>query len=90
MRLLVLTNIRIRMTAMPAWGDPADGEADHETWALVAFIRHLPELTAEEERAMKKLNPKTDFEREEEEEENDILNGKPTKETPHGDSNRVR
>lgn len=31
----------IRMSGMPAWGDPQD-EAAEESWALVAFIRTLP------------------------------------------------
>ncbi len=35
----------IRMTAMPAFGPT---HTDEEIWTLVAFIRHLPELTAQE------------------------------------------
>jgi mono/diheme cytochrome c family protein len=48
----------IRFTAMPAWGegDPAE---DKESWKLVHFIRHLPQLTPEELNQMKTLNPKT-------------------------------
>ena len=66
----------VRMTGMPAWGNAEDGDHDHETWMLVLFIRHLPQLTADEERAMEKLNPKSAAEREEEQEEEDFLNGK--------------
>jgi mono/diheme cytochrome c family protein len=39
----------IRMTGMPAFG-PTHSEDD--IWALVAFLRHLPELTTEEEAAL--------------------------------------
>jgi mono/diheme cytochrome c family protein len=48
----------IRFTAMPAWGegDPAE---DQDSWKLVHFIRHLPQLTPEELDRMKALNPKT-------------------------------
>ena len=45
----------IRLTGMPAWG--AD-EKDDDSWKLVLFIRHLPELTPTEEREMESLNPK--------------------------------
>lgn len=48
----------IRLTGMPAWGDGSARSAD-ATWALVHFIRHLPQLTPEEAEAMKALNPKT-------------------------------
>lgn len=41
----------IRFTGMPGWG----GEGD-ENWKLVLFIRHLPQLTAEEVELMKEIN----------------------------------
>ena len=46
----------IRFTAMPAWGegDPAE---DKDSWKLVHFIRHLPQLAPEELDQMKTLNP---------------------------------
>ena len=55
----------IRFTAMPAWGgdDPAQ---DKDSWKLVHFIRHLPQLTPEELDQMKALNPKTKKDLEEE------------------------
>lgn len=55
----------IRFTAMPAWGsgDPAQ---DLDSWRLVHFIRHLPQLSQEELDDMKALNPKTEKERLEE------------------------
>ena len=39
----------IRMTGMPAFGPT---HKDEELWALVAFLRHLPELSTEEEAAL--------------------------------------
>jgi mono/diheme cytochrome c family protein len=54
----------MRLTGMPAWGK--GGDQDKETWALVSFIRHLPHATEEEIREMKRLNPKSAAELEEE------------------------
>ncbi len=48
----------IRFTAMPAWGE-GDPAQDLDSWKLVHFLRHLPQLTAEELDQMKALNPKT-------------------------------
>jgi len=73
----------IPMTGMPAWGNPTLGNSDSETWTLVAFIRHLPNLTFGEQVVMEKLNPKSSMEREEEQEEEDFLNGKTIKEEKH-------
>ena len=42
----------VRFTGMPGWG----GEPD-ENWALVHFVRHLPELTAEELGWMREIHP---------------------------------
>jgi mono/diheme cytochrome c family protein len=63
----------IRLTGMPAWGE--GGDNDQETWELVRFIRHLPQLTGPEERQMEAANPKTEEERKEEKEEEEFLNG---------------
>jgi mono/diheme cytochrome c family protein len=48
----------IRFTGMPAWGS-GDPEKDLDSWKLVHFIRHLPQLTQDELDEMKTLNPKT-------------------------------
>jgi mono/diheme cytochrome c family protein len=69
----------IRLTGMPAWG--AD-EKDDDSWKLVLFIRHLPELTPTEEREMESLNPKGPAENLEEQEEEQFLNGEPGNPTP--------
>jgi len=70
----------IRFSGMPAWG--AEGK-DDDSWKLVLFIRHLPQLTADEVKDMEKYNPKSESERAEEQEEEDFLNGK-----SDGSSNR--
>jgi len=63
----------IRFSGMPAWG--TEGK-DDDSWKLVLFIRHLPQMSADEIRDMEKYNPKSDAERTEEQEEEDFLNGK--------------
>ena len=52
----------IRLTGMPAWGSSHEAE---DSWKLVLFIRHLPQLTAEEEKDMKQYNPGGDEDEEE-------------------------
>lgn len=61
----------IRLTGMPAWGSDVK---DEDSWKLVLFIRHLPQLTPEEEREMESLNPKGPGEKQEEQEEEQFLN----------------
>lgn len=62
----------VRFTGMPAFSSHG---AQNDSWKLVLFIRHLPELTAEERIEMEKYNPKGVDDREEEKEEDDFLNG---------------
>lgn len=64
----------IRMSGMPAWG-PEAGH-DHDSWALVHFIRRLPYLTPAETEEMKRCNPKSPAELQEEKQEEEFLNGK--------------
>lgn len=64
----------IRFTGMPAWGE---SDPDNDSWKLVLFIRHLPNVTPEEIQDMEKYNPKSEADRAEEQEEEDFLNGKP-------------
>jgi mono/diheme cytochrome c family protein len=64
----------IRLTGMPSWGS-GTAHDEQDSWKLVRFIRHLPKLTAEEEREMETLNPKSQEELKEEEEEKGFLNG---------------
>jgi mono/diheme cytochrome c family protein len=48
----------IRFTGMPAFGS-GQPEEDLDSWKLVHFIRHLPNITPAELVEMKTLNPKT-------------------------------
>ena len=41
----------VRLTGMPAWQ-----HEDDDTWKLVQFIRHLPNLTPQELEKMKRSN----------------------------------
>jgi len=61
----------IRLTGMPAWGGPGE---DDDSWKLVLFIRHLPQMTPQEMKEMEPLNPKSAAERSEEEDEQRFLN----------------
>lgn len=65
----------IRLSGMPAFGEEHAKAGDRETWNLVLFIRHLPNQTAEELQQMEQLNPKTEKERQEEDEEQNFLRG---------------
>ncbi len=49
-QLFWLVQNGIRMTGMPAFGPT---HKDEEVWKIVAFLRHLPELTQEEEKQLK-------------------------------------
>jgi mono/diheme cytochrome c family protein len=69
----------IRLTGMPAWSS-GSGRDEQDSWKLVQFIRHLPQLTAQEEREMQALNPKSPDELKEEQEEKEFLNGGPSHE----------
>ena len=69
----------IRLSGMPAWGSEV-GEKD--SWKLVHFIRHLPDLSAAEITQMEKLNPKGPEDREQEQLEEQFLNGQTPKEAP--------
>lgn len=75
----------VRLSGMPAFGptsgkDP--GANDAETWKLVLFIRHLPQITSQELEEMTKLNPKTEADRAEEQQEQEFLGGGEAPKTP--------
>jgi mono/diheme cytochrome c family protein len=77
----------VRLTGMPAWGEDTP-EDDRESWHLVHFIRHLPQITVEELAEMRELNPKTRAEWQQEEEERAFLEGEnpgpsPAESQPH-------
>jgi len=62
----------VRFTGMPAFSSP--GSMD-DSWKLVLFLRHLPQLTTEERMEMERYNPKGPDDRQEEQQEDDFLNG---------------
>jgi hypothetical protein len=64
----------IRLSGMPAFGGNDSADA---SWKLVVFIRHLPQLSAQEELDMERINPKAPDEVREEMEEEQFLNGNP-------------
>ncbi|HKA89959.1 MAG TPA: cytochrome c [Haliangiales bacterium] len=72
----------IRLSGMPAWGERAR-EDDEDSWALVAFIRHLPKLGPDEVRKMEALNPKSAEDKQEEEQEENFLGGGSSNPQPH-------
>jgi mono/diheme cytochrome c family protein len=73
----------VRFTGMPAFYSPG---AQMDSWKLVRFIRHLPQLSVEERIEMESHNPKGPEDRLEEQQEDDFLNGataKPPTESHH-------
>ena len=70
----------VRLTGMPAWGTGTP-EGEHQSWALVHFIRRLPSLTPEDIAKMEALNPKSPDQFREEEEIRRFLAGEDTTET---------
>jgi mono/diheme cytochrome c family protein len=70
----------VRFTGMPAFG--ADHGSQDDSWKLVIFIRHLPQLAMEERVEMERENPKGPHDREEDQEEQDFLRGEPVQQKP--------
>lgn len=64
----------LRFTGMPAWGDQSE-ESQRASWHLVDFIRHLPQLSADEKLEMEKLNPRGPDEWREQQEDEQFLQG---------------
>ncbi len=75
----------VRLTGMPAFGGAGRPE---ESWKLVHFIRHLPDLTAEELAEVRRLEPRGPGEWRELQEDEDFLRGEPARagggHDPHG------
>jgi cytochrome c len=63
----------VRFTGMPAWG--AGGLNDQDTWQLVLYIRHLPQVSRQELLEMENNNPRSPMDMKEEQQENEFLNG---------------
>ena len=64
----------IRLTGMPAWGTGTP-EGERESWALVHFIRRLPNLAAADIERMEGLNPQSPAKFREAEEARRFLEG---------------
>ena len=64
----------VRLTGMPGWGN-GTAESAYGSWTLVHFIRHLPKLTPVEIEDMKKMNPMSPGEMQEQQSENSFLEG---------------
>ncbi len=54
--IFYIINNGVRMTGMPGWGKLHGAD---DTWKLVLFIRHLPQLSAEDKKDMERFNPKS-------------------------------
>jgi mono/diheme cytochrome c family protein len=72
----------VRLSGMPAWGSGTDQDA-RDTWKLVHFIRHLPDLSPAEIKEVEKLNPKSPDDLEEERLEEQFLKGHTPSEVPN-------
>jgi mono/diheme cytochrome c family protein len=70
----------VRFTGMPAFGGGHGSQDD--SWKLVLFIRHLPQLAMEERVEMERENPKGPQDLEEDQEEQDFLRGQPVQQKP--------
>jgi mono/diheme cytochrome c family protein len=70
----------VRFTGMPAFGGGHGPPED--SWKLVLFIRHLPQLAMDERVEMESNNPKGPEDRNEEQEEQDFLRGAPLQQKP--------
>jgi mono/diheme cytochrome c family protein len=64
----------VRLTGMPGWGT-GTRVGEEQSWHLVHFIRHLPEITPEEIEQMEALNPKSPGEIRQQIEEEQFLQG---------------
>jgi mono/diheme cytochrome c family protein len=69
----------IPWTAMPGWAT-GTAEGEKESWALVRFVRHLPDMTPDEIKDMERFNPKSPADLQREHDIDDFLNG-PAKDT---------
>jgi len=70
----------VRFTGMPAFGGHHGTQED--SWKLVLFIRHLAQLTVDEQMEMERYNPKGPGDLDEEKEEEDFLRGAPVQQKP--------
>lgn len=62
----------VRLTGMPGFGE-GTAESAHGSWTLVHFIRHMPQITAEEVQEMEGMNPVSPAEMKESKDEEQFL-----------------
>ncbi|MDQ6891206.1 MAG: c-type cytochrome [Acidobacteriota bacterium] len=79
----------VRLTGMPAWGKDTP-EDDRQSWQLVAFIRHMPSITAKELEEMTAMNPVSPMEMKEEKEVDEFLEGGGSSSSPQEHKPAVR
>lgn len=77
----------VRLSGMPAWGKPSS-EDDVDGWELVHFIRHLPQISAEELAEMESLNPRSRKALEEEESIRRFLSGEDVRPAERNDEHK--
>ena len=65
----------VPFTGMPAWST-GTAAGERSSWELVLFIRHLPELSAQELQEMDQLNPRSALEERRQQEIDDFLAGR--------------
>jgi mono/diheme cytochrome c family protein len=65
----------VRFTGMPAFGGSSGHGSQIDSWKLVRFIRHLPQLTVEERMEMERYNPKGPDDLQEEKMEDEFMDG---------------
>ena len=65
----------VRYTGMPAFGQGDDNGQDEDTWKLVRFIRHFPNLTPEQVQQIDQMTPKSPMELKQEQENENFLQG---------------
>lgn len=78
----------IRFTGMSAWGTGTQAGED-QSWRLVHFIRHMPQMTPEEIEEMKALNPRPPAEIRQEIEAEQFLRGEDPAPSPAPPSHGV-
>ena len=79
--LLAIIKNGVRLTGMPAWGDPSSHD-DAANWRLIHFIRHLPKITPEELDQMKAMNPISPMGKQDEQQQDEFLNGGDAADSP--------
>jgi mono/diheme cytochrome c family protein len=63
----------IPWTAMPAWGN-GTVEGERSSWVLVRFVRHLPQISAEDLKDMQNFTPRSPADAERERDIDQFLN----------------